>query len=213
MHRWSCTFVVLIGSSSRASNRLVHSRSIDSSTTNRSDPSGRRTRPRAALNPVLQADAGGEPGEEHSVGREHPPHLVHHAAEVRFIRREVQHRAANHRVRAEILPGQAFDLTDLEILRRQRRGARRRQASHRLNRGGISIDAETVKAAPKEIHQVPTVSAPGIEDAPAAIEAALRELIEQVDVDLSKRRAELRTRKQRHGIIDRIDGQGIRDRS
>ena len=131
---------------------------------------------------------------------------------MRFIRREVQHRAANHRVRAEVPPGQAINLADLEIPRRQCRGARRRQASHSLNSRGISIDAETVKAAPKEIHQVPAVSAPGIEDAPAAIEAALCELIEQVDVDLSKRRAELRTREQRHGIIDRSDGQGTRFR-
>ena len=110
MHRWLLHVRRLdwIGERRRRVARSIPS-SIDSSTTKRSEPSGRRTR-RPRRDPILEADVGGEPGEQHSFRREHPPHLVQHAAEVRHRHRAKCSTALQiDRVHAAVPQVTAFD--------------------------------------------------------------------------------------------------------
>jgi hypothetical protein len=47
-----------------------------------------------------------------------------------------------------------------------------------------------IEAVAQEIRQVAPCATPGIEYTPAAVEAAAKELIEQIDVDLAERHAQ-----------------------
>ena len=86
-----------------------------------------------------------------------------------------------------------FEVPDLEILERKLGGERRREPSHVLDGGRILIDTETGEATPEQVDEVAPVSAAGIEHPPTVIEAALDDLVEEVDVDLSKPRPDLGT--------------------
>ena len=196
MQRCCWTLVVLIGSSSRPPSRSVRSSRIASSTTNRSDPSGRRTRRPAAPTDVFEADVRGEPREEHAVRREHAPHLLDHPIEMREVSREVQHGAADDRVHARRRP------TAGDRSRRSRKFCDGSSgASLAASAWTCSIAAGSrsmpkhVKPRAEQVDQVAAVAAAGIEHARPAIEAAAQQLIEQIDVDLAERRRQLDARR------------------
>ena len=198
MQRCCCTLVVLSGSSHSPPRRAVQStqhRLVDDealrSVGEAHAPAGRAHQP-------LESDGRGEPREEQPVGREHAPHLLEHAAEMRGIGREMQDGAADHGVHAVVFPRKVVELGHLEILRRQPRRKGRGECSNARDGGAFPIDAEAGEAVAEKVDQIASIARAGVHHSGAAVEAALQNLIEEVDVDLAELRPEIRARSQLH---------------
>jgi hypothetical protein len=129
---------------------------------------------------MLQPHVRGQPREQHSVGREHAPQFLQHARKVRLVRREVQDRAADHGVHAGVGKGHAVQLAYLKVTIRIRKLGSKRggERLHARHGGRIAIEAETRKAAPEKVHEIPAIPAAGIEHTTPPIEAAAQQLIE-----------------------------------
>ncbi len=68
----------------------------------------------------------------------------------------------------------------------------RRHLPHMLNREWIRVYPEHLIAGLEEVHQIATSSTPRIDDSHPRRNAAAKQLIEQIDVDLAKAIAQIR---------------------
>ena len=81
------------------------------------------------------------------------------------------------------------------------RGASARRASDPhvwRDSGALPVDAEAREAVAQEIDQIAAITHPGIEHPRAVIEAALQNLIEEVDVDLAELGSEVGAGRRLH---------------
>jgi hypothetical protein len=106
--------------------------------------------------------------------------------EVRGIAREVKHRVAEDHVRKPIWKRHLIDLPDLEVLRRQSGFERSREAAHMVDRLGVGIEREYFAALAKQMDEVSSVAATGVEHSHGGGDVAAQDLIEDVDIDLSE---------------------------
>lgn len=139
---------------------------------------------------TLEANARRQSREQQAARREHAPQFVEHRAKIALVAREVQHGAADDRVNGGISPGQRIERSAIGVLRPNHRARRRRQPTSRVDRQWIGVGNAQVEAVVQEEGQIPSAAAAGIEHAPPAIESAAKQLVEQIDVDLSELRSE-----------------------
>jgi hypothetical protein len=57
---------------------------------------------------------------------------------------------------------------------------------HRANGRGIGIHRAHIEAVPQEEHEIASAAAAGVENAPATIEPAAKELVEEIDIHLAE---------------------------
>ena len=185
MQRCCWTLVVLIGSSNWPPSRAVQSSSIASSTTKRrairephttarlcrSGPPGRWWTPAAqrTIHPAAST----------------PPHLAHHAAEMRVVVGEMQNGAADHRVHAVIAHGRAsssptWKLSAEAPARASAASDRTRLTARRPGR------CRSTRSRAGESRSGCVRRPARIEHPEPAVETASQDLIEEVDVDLAE---------------------------
>jgi hypothetical protein len=66
-----------------------------------------------------------------------------------------------------------------------------RQTPNLRDRPFVLVHPEAIEAAAQEVDQVSAIATSGIEYAASRIEPAFQDLVEEIDVDLAERRAEL----------------------
>lgn len=141
---------------------------------------------RNRLHTGFDTDAGCEPREEEAARPEHAPHLLEHAAEVPLVGREVQDRATEDRVHALACERKRLYGGYLEVLGRELRREVAREVAYARNCTGISVHPEDLESMLEEVDQVASSAAACVEDGAHGVEAALEELVEQIDVYLSE---------------------------
>jgi hypothetical protein len=77
----------------------------------------------------------------------------------------------------------------VDLAGRQARIQRGDEPAHRINRGRIGVHGPHIEAAVQEVGQIASGAAARIEHAPAMVESAAEQLIEQIDVDLAELRS------------------------
>src|SRR5450631_2520933 len=97
---------------------------------------------------------------------------------------EVEHRIADDHVRKPIWKRHLIDLPDLEVLRRQSRVERSRKAAHVVDGLGVGIEREDLAALAKQMDQIASVAASGIEHPQAGGDVSAQDLIENINIDL-----------------------------
>jgi len=70
-----------------------------------------------------------------------------------------------------------------------------------IDRPRILVDGEAIEAGAEQVVEVPAVAAAGVEHAMACVEAALQQLIEQIDVDVRERLAQRGARRHARGAV------------
>ena len=118
--------------------------------TGRCRPATARGRPERC-EPILQADARRQAGEEQPAGGQHPPHLAHHRVKVIGVTREVQHGARDDGVHRAVWPGERVDAPQPHVVRRQvRREPREELAPPHATAAGIVVDGGHVESVREE---------------------------------------------------------------
>src|ERR1035438_2261263 len=102
------------------------------------------------------------------------------------IAREVKHRVAEDHVRKPIWKWHLIDLRYLEVLCRQSGFERSREAAHMVDGLGVDIEREYFAALPKQMDEVSSVAATGVEHAHGGGDVAAQDLIEDVDKEPGK---------------------------
>ena len=139
-----------------------------------------------ALYSVFHTDGGRQPGKEYAPGAEHAPRPVEHGFEVGVIPGKVEHRAADDRVGERVRERHGFDRFNPKIPGVERWGEPPGEATDRIDGPGIDIGAEYFESGAEEVHEVSALPTPRIEDPGAGRETASKELIEEIDVNLTK---------------------------
>jgi len=98
------------------------------------------------------------------------------------IRGEMQNGAADHDVGKGIRKGHSFDGFVTEVICWNVWG----EAPNRRNGAGIGIDGKDLVCGVHKIDEVSAAAAAGVEDSHAGLNAAAKELIEEVDVDVAE---------------------------
>ena len=98
----------------------------------------------------------------------------------------MEHGTADHRVGRLVRPWERLDGGLLNLFRGQRRIQRLRQLPHRANSGSIVIHGAHIETVTQKEQQIASASTAGVEDTPAPIEPAAKQLIEEVDVYLAE---------------------------
>jgi hypothetical protein len=117
-----------------------------------------------------------------------PPRAAEHSRELLVVGREMQHGAADHRVREGIREGHALDRLGAKVGRRKLRGETRRQPLHGGNRIDIQVDRKHLVASSEQVDEVAPRTAARVEDPHRRRQASTQQLVEEVDVDLAKLR-------------------------
>ena len=103
-----------------------------------------------------------------------------------FVTREMENRVANHDVGKLAREGHCFDEADSEILRRQPGIERSSELANVVNSRGVRVDCKHLAAFPKQVNEIPAISATGVENARALVDVSAEDLIEYVDIDLAE---------------------------
>ena len=84
-----------------------------------------------------------------------------------------------------------MELTGDEPIGRFTRRQTGGECAYLSDSGCVPVDAEAGESIPQEVDEVATISAAGVEHAASTIEMPPGELVEQIDVDVAKSRAQL----------------------
>jgi len=152
---------------------------------------------------VGHADGGGEAAEEEAAGLEDAPEVFEHGVEVRVVAGEVEDGAADDEVEGFVGVGEGFDGFDAEVFRGEVGGEGGDERAGLRDGFGILIGGEDLVAFAKEVDEVATGAAAGVEDSHAGHNVAAKKLVEEVDVDVAKLLVE-----GRHGFKRMIQDEG-----
>jgi hypothetical protein len=130
----------------------------------------------------VHADAGGETAEEESAGTQYAPEFAEHGVEVLAGAGKVQDGATEDDVGDGVGEWHLLDGSDAEVLR----GCWVREITYLVHSLGIGVDGEYFGALAQQVDEIASGAAACVEDAHGGRDVAAKNLIEEIDVDLSE---------------------------
>src|SRR5580658_3651129 len=98
----------------------------------------------------------------------------------------MQHRIADHHIREPVRESHLFDQRNLEVLRWKSGIERSRKPADMVNAPRIRVHCEDFAALARQVNEVPSVAASGVEHAHARGDVSAQNLIEDVNIDLAE---------------------------
>lgn len=103
-----------------------------------------------------------------------------------LVSREVKHRAADHYIGKVIRKGHPLDDSNLEVACWKSGPKGGSQLPHMLHSFGILVERKHLGAFAQKVNKVSPVTTSGIENTHSTCDVPSQNLIEYIDVDLSK---------------------------
>jgi hypothetical protein len=103
-----------------------------------------------------------------------------------FVTRKMKHCIADHHIRKSIRERHLFDEADVEILPGQPGHEGRGELADMVDTGGIRVHGEDFATLAKQMHQVASIPASGVDHAHSGCDVATQNLIEHINIDLAE---------------------------
>jgi hypothetical protein len=134
----------------------------------------------------VHADPRAEAAEKQAAGPKNAPQLRQHLPEVIVIPRKVKHGTAEHNVGKSVRERHALNRPYLKVFIEKPRFQGCGKAADMFDTFAIGIQREDLAAFSQQIHQIAPVPASSVQHAHSGGDVSPKNLIEDVDVDLSK---------------------------
>jgi hypothetical protein len=101
-----------------------------------------------------------------------------------FVASKMEHRVADHHIGKSVWEGHPLNQSGLKVIRGQAGRKRSGKLTKMIDSDGGLVDRKDLATFAQQMHQIPSISAAGVEDAHARGDIASQDLIEDVNINL-----------------------------